>query len=144
MGREQFLGAWKLVSFESRLADGSVRLPFGKAPVGIAIFSPDGHVAAQLMRPDRPRFASDEQNTGTAEEIRQAFSNCVAYFGKCEIDEATRTLVTHVEGSMYPNWIGGDQTRTYAFRDGRLSLSPPPRIVRGQTVTSELIWERLT
>ena len=142
MGREQFVGAWRLVSFESRLPAGSVRHPFGEAPVGLAIFSADGHVAAQLMRPDRSRFASGEQTTGTPDEIRQAFSACVAYFGKCDIDEETGTLVTHVEGSLFPNWIGGDQVRTYEFRDGRLVLSPPPRTTGGQTVTSELVWER--
>ena len=144
MGREQFVGAWKLVSFESRLPDGSVRRPFGEAPIGIAIFSADGRIAAQLMRPDRPRFASDEQGTGTPDEMRQAFVGCVAYFGKCEIDDEARTLVTHVEGSMFPNWIGGDQVRTYEFRGERLVLMPPPRDVGGQTVTSELAWERLS
>jgi len=142
MSRDQFVGAWRLVSFESKLPDGTVRHPFGKAPVGLVIFSPGGHVAAQLMRPDRPRFASGEQGTGTPDEIRQAFSGCVAYFGRCEVDEGARTLVTHVEGSLLPNWIGGDQVRTYEFRGDRLVLRPPTRTVEGRTITSELIWER--
>jgi len=94
------------------------------------------------MRPDRPAFASGEQGAGTPDEIRGAFSACVAYFGRCDIDEETRTLVTHVEGSLFPNWIGGDQVRTYEFRGDRLVLRPPTRIADGQMITSELAWER--
>ncbi len=142
MSQDQFVGAWRLVSYEVQLANGSVRYPFGEVPVGLVIFMADGRMAAQLMRPDRPRFASDEQGSGTPDEIRQAFSGCVAYFGKCDIDEEARTLVTHVEGSLFPNWIGGAQVRTYEFRGDRLVLRPSTRTFEGQTITSELTWER--
>lgn len=139
MSVARFVGAWRLVSFESRRPDGTLTYPFGEAPIGIAIFSPDGHVAAQLMRPDRPPLSSPGP---TAEEIRQAFDGCVAYFGACNVDEATHTLVTRVAGSLFPNWIGGDQVRDFEFRGEQLVLRPPPRQTPAGLVTSELVWER--
>ncbi len=52
---------------------------------------------------------------------------------------ANAVLVTRVEGSLLPNWIGNNHVRTCGFRDGLLAL---PRTVGGQAVTSGLIWER--
>lgn len=143
MGREQFVGAWRLVSFESRRPDGTVALPYGGEPIGICIWLENGHFAAQLMRPDRPRFASEDPFVGTPEEMQRAFAGCIAYFGEWEVDEANQRVIHHVHGSMHPNMIGGDQVRGYEFRDGLLVLIPPPREVGGQTIASELAWERL-
>ncbi|MCE7928298.1 MAG: lipocalin-like domain-containing protein [Dehalococcoidia bacterium] len=141
--REKLVGAWRLVSFESRRPDGTVVRPWGDDPMGICIWLENGYVAAQLMRPDRPRFASSDPFTGTPEEMQRAFGGCIAYFGEWEVDEANRRVIHHIHGSMHPNMIGGDQVRGYEFRGERLVLIPPPREVDGGTVTSELAWERV-
>ena len=143
MGREQFLGAWRLVSYELTAQDGSVRYPFGESPIGLAVFTADGYASAQLMRGGRQRFRTDSLRDGTPEEMAGAFAGYVAYFGKCDVDEATRTLVTHVEGSLFPNWMGGDQVRNYEFRDGKLILMPQALLVQGEAVTGSLTWERV-
>jgi hypothetical protein len=143
MGREQFVGAWRLLSYETTRPDGTVTLPLGEEPIGLAVFTADGFVSAHLMRRDRPRFESGEHTRGTPAEVAAAFRDCVAYFGKCEIDESTRTLATRVEGSLFPNWIGGEQVRSYEFRDGKLVLMPPDvHLASGQSVSIRLTWER--
>jgi Lipocalin-like domain len=142
MSLDRFLGSWRLCSFESRYPDGRVAHPFGNSPIGLVVFSADGYASAHLMRPDRPRFASPDAGPPSPEEARQALIGFVAYYGRCEIDEGARTLTTRVEGSSIPNWIGGDQVRTFEFRGDRLVLRPPARETPVGEVTSELVWER--
>jgi len=142
MSLDRFLGSWSLRSFESRHPDGHVTYPFGDSPIGLVVFSADGYASAHLMRPDRPRFPSPDAGPPSPEEARQALTGFVAYYGRCEIDERARTLVTHVEGSSIPNWMGGDQVRTFEFRGASLVLRPPARETPAGPVISELVWER--
>jgi hypothetical protein len=39
----------------------------------------------------------------------------IAYFGKYSIDEATHVLTVDLEGSTFPNFTGGTQTRILSF-----------------------------
>lgn len=142
MGIEEFVGAWKLVSWESTRADGTVTRPWGEAPVGLAVFTREGYATAQLMRPGRAPLSADGSSRPSAEAAAEAMRGYVAYFGRYEVDEASRTLATHVEASLLPDWIGGDQVRSYEFRNGRLVLKPPSGMAGGESVTNELVWER--
>jgi hypothetical protein len=57
--REQLIGAWTLVSYEERPLDGSPSFyPMSEQPVGIIMYTPDGYMSAQLMKPGRTPFAS--------------------------------------------------------------------------------------
>ncbi len=52
---EQLVGAWKLVSYVEKPTDGSEPFyPMGTEPQGIIMYTPDGYMSAQLMRPGRP------------------------------------------------------------------------------------------
>ena len=52
--REQLIGAWTLVSYEERPVDGSPSFyPMSEQPVGIIMYTPDGYMSAQLMKPGR-------------------------------------------------------------------------------------------
>jgi hypothetical protein len=44
--------------------------PFGKNAQGSIIYTESGRVSAQVMRPDRPQFATGDQMKGTTEEIK--------------------------------------------------------------------------
>lgn len=138
---DSLVGSWRLRSFETRLADGRVTLPFGPDPIGLVVVTADGWASAHLMRPDRNRFA-DPDRPPSADEAQDALRGFVAYYGRCEVDEARHLLVTHVEGSANPNWIGGDQVRTYEFRGDVLVLRPPARETEAGTIQMELTWER--
>ena len=63
--RELLLGAWRLVSFEVRRADGEVYFPMGQGLVGLLLYLPDGHMSVQLMSPDRPQFQTPAYGAGT-------------------------------------------------------------------------------
>ena len=143
MAKAQFIGTWKLVSSEFRLSDGRVIYPLGSSAVGMLMYDASGHMSAQLMRPDRPAFASGDQAGGTPTEIRSAFEGFTAYFGTYEVNEGKASVIHHVEGSLFPNWVGGDQVRFYEFSPNRLTLSTPPIPMGSQHVTGLLIWERI-
>jgi hypothetical protein len=42
------------------------------------------------------------------------------------VDERRKTLTTQVEGSMFPNWVGGQQVRYYELSDKQLILKTTP------------------
>ena len=73
------VGAWKLISFEVQKADGQVIYPFGKNAQGSIIYTRSGRFSAQVMRPDRPQFASGVQMKGTFEGVGANFKGFVCY-----------------------------------------------------------------
>ncbi|MFC2039355.1 lipocalin-like domain-containing protein [Chloroflexota bacterium] len=142
MVKEQFIGTWKLVLSEFRLSDGQAVYPLGKEATGMLMYDASGHMSAQLMRRDRPTFASDDPFSGTLSEIKPAFEGFAAYFGTYEINEERAIVVHHVEGSLFPNWVGGNQIRFFELSGDRLTLSAPPIPMSGREMTGFLIWER--
>ncbi len=142
MGKEQFMGTWKLVSSEFRRSDGQLTYPMGRDAIGIIMYDANGHMSVQIMRPDRPAFASGDQLKGTPMEIKSAFEGFIAYYGVYEVNQGEGTVTHHVEGSSFPNWVGSAQRRFFEFSSNRLTLSTPPILAGGQQVTGVLIWER--
>jgi len=69
--KEQLVGTWTLVSSTVE-RDGTKVEPFGSNPIGYMIFTASGHFAWNLMRADRPKFASGNRATGTVEENKAA------------------------------------------------------------------------
>jgi hypothetical protein len=81
-------------------------------------------MSAQLGKADRARFGSRDPARGTDAEVRAAFDGYVAYFGTYEINDSTRAVTHHVQGASFPNWIGADLIRSFAFDEsGRLQLA---------------------
>jgi len=142
MVREQFIGTWKLVSFDMQQPDGQHTYPMGKDVAGTIMYDADGHMSVQIMRPGRPRFVSDDEVRGTTAEIKAAFEGFVSYFGNYEVNQKERTVTHHIKGCLFPNWVGKSQKRFYEFSGNRLILTTPPTLWDGQQVIGALIWER--
>jgi hypothetical protein len=142
MVKDSFVGVWKLVASEATIADGTTLYPYGKDALGMLTYDGHGHMSAQLMRRDRPLFASGDIRNGTPEEIREAFDGYTGYFGTYEIDEQEGAVTHRVLGSHFPNWVGQDQKRFFEFSGNRLTLRTPPIPTSGTTVTLALVWER--
>jgi len=136
------VGAWRLVSYESRDSAGGFQYPFGQGAVGQLLFDANGHMSAMLMKPDRPPFASHALHRGTDAEVRAAFDGFIAYFGTYTIDPAKGTVTLHVGAASYPNWVGGDQPRYYKLDGARLVLTTPPVQIGGRSLVTTLLWER--
>lgn len=143
MSSADFVGTWRLVSFESRLANGDVRYPMGAQPIGRIIYDAKGNMAVAFSRADRPRMGGPDKVRAPLEEKGAALDSFEAYFGTYRVYE-TRGIVTHhVEGALFPDWVGTDQERFYAFEGDRLELSTAPTDYGGITATAVLVWQRM-
>lgn len=139
---KKLAGVWRLVSSEFRTGGGDVIFPLGEGAEGLAIFTESGYMSAQLMRPNRPNFASGNQSSATPEEMQSALQGYAAYYGPCDVDVEKRTLTTQVEGSLFPNWVGGQQVRFYELTDTQLILKTTSMPFGDEEFVGVLIWER--
>lgn len=142
MPANPFVGTWRLVSAETKTADGEVSQPFGKNPTGYIMYSQDGYMAVAIMEPGRASFASGDFRAGTPEERQAAFDTYISYTGTYEV--RGDKVIHHIEVSLFPNWSGTDQERFFEFSGDRLSLHTPPMVMGGVERTAHLLWRRAT
>lgn len=110
--REKLIGAWHLVHINSPGPNGAeTEMP---QPLGMLIYTRDGHVSVQLMYPKAQRELNNQY-------VRDGYE---ASFGTYDIDEATHTLTHHVHGSNTGDLlVGKDLLRIYRFtKDGHLII----------------------
>jgi hypothetical protein len=127
---KEFLGAWKLVAVEDRLADGRMVHPYGRDAAGLLIYDASGKMSAQIMKRDRAPLSSNE-----AEEIKAALEGFTSFFGSYEIDREAGVIIHHVEGHLLPESVGKALERKFEFAGDRLILTPSP--------TRRVVWERV-
>lgn len=136
-----FAGVWNLISYTRRAPDGTVGHPYSEQPIGRLTYDTAGRMSAQLMRPGRasalPPGVSYALGQASDAEIREAVSGFVAYYGTYEIDEASATVLHHVQAALVPSWTGATLRRRYHFDGRRLTLSAE---AAGVSIT--LVWER--
>jgi hypothetical protein len=140
---QAFVGTWRLVSYESRTADGRVRYPFGRDAQGYLTYAAEGFMSVAIMGTHRPHFRmANDFAEGTPEEQLVAGKQYLSYAGTYEVREGG-VLLHHVEVSLFPNWVGGVQERLYTLEGDRLTLSTRPVHIGGQLRTAHLVWERV-
>lgn len=144
MLKDQFVGTWALVSQEYRDGSGQVVYPAGREAAGVIMYDAAGSMAVQIMRVDRPLFASGDVLDGTDAEIRAAYQGYNAYFGTYTVDEAQRIVTHHLKGSLFPNRVGSEQVRYFTFEGDRLTLRTPPILRGGASLVGTLVWERVS
>ena len=139
------VGTWRLVAIEERDADGKLTIPldYGPEPIGLLMYDATGHMSAQAMRRGRARLPSDDVHLATPEQAKAALVGYNGYFGRYEVRPSEGLVIHHVEGSMIPNWEGGQQPRRFTLAGDRLILEPPPIQAAGQKRTRRLTWERV-
>jgi len=137
------IGTWRLVSYEAHTSSGEARYPLGQDVLGQLSYDAGANMSAHVMRTDRPMFASNHPGSGTDAEVRSAFEGHVSYFGTYTVDPGARTVIHHVRGASYPNWIGHDQIRYYRIDGPHLVLSAPPILDRGEALEYILTWKRM-
>lgn len=142
MTRDQFLGVWKLVSYEFRLSDGILIRPMGQGVRGLLMYDRSGWMMLQVMDPARPQFASDDWLTGTPAEVQAAWEGAFSYYGRFELDERRGMVIHKIQGAAFPNWIGNDRELFPSFSDDRLTLMTLPMPLSGETAVGYLTWER--
>ena len=87
------------------------------------IYSPDGYMSGQLMKLDRPGYASGDMEPGPTEELAAAAAGYLAYSGPFYVDEKAETLRHHMSVSLFPNWIGDTKERFVELDGDTLTIS---------------------
>jgi hypothetical protein len=110
--REKLIGAWRLVHIDAPGSDGKP-LEFLQ-PIGMLIYTRDGHMSVQLMYP----------KSTNAESNDYVLDGYEASFGSYDLDEAKHMLTHHVQGSVTRDLlVGKDLPRVYQFTaDGKLII----------------------
>ena len=133
------IGTWRLVTYEAHAGD-EVSYPLGEDAAGYIMYTPDGYMSVLIMAAGRTNFASDDILGGTDAEKLEAASTFISYCGGYEF--LGDRVIHKIETAFYPNRVGTEQVR-YVRRDGdELVLTTPPMVIRGQSRSGRLIWER--
>ena len=143
-GAGQLVGTWRLLSRVVTLEDGTaVQDPgLGKTPTGYLMYDSSGHMAAQLMRPDRPMAIDCGTSAPAPRDNSQSVNGYDAYFGTYKIDETNHTVTHHLEGALAAADVGKNLVREFQLSGDKLTIivrtnSPKEKQIR------TLTWERV-
>jgi lipocalin-like protein len=118
------VGAWRLISYEDRPAQGAVKRPYGDQPKGMVIYDRSGAMSIQIMAVPHPKVASGTDEKVTPQEKIALFDAYLAYFGTYTVDAQSSVVIHHVEGDIADVFIGDNQERPFAINGDTLALAP--------------------
>jgi hypothetical protein len=140
--RKPFVGTWKLVSSTEVLPDGTERpYGFGVHPRGYLMYDATGHMCAQVVNDDRPRWVDPDHPT--ADEVKTAFDGFGGYCGTYTIDEKAQTLAHLPEVPFDPNIVGQAKPRNYKFENGKLIYTGTEPFEGGGETHWTMVWEKV-
>src|ERR1700687_254421 len=96
---KDLVGVWTPVSVDA----------YGPNPKGSLIFEGDGHYSMLLMRPDIPKYLSNNRTQGSPAGYRITVEGSLSHFGTYSVSGTD--LIFHTEARTFPNWNGTDQKR---------------------------------
>ena len=136
--KEQLLGTWTIVSFDSFDASGA-KVPNmeGRDLKGLLIFTDNGRFSIQLIT-DYPKLASNDRMKTTPAEDKAVAHGVLSYFGTYTVSEADKTVSYRIERSAFPNQIT-DAKRVATLTGDELKLDNATRTAGGKTVQ---VWRR--
>jgi Lipocalin-like domain len=137
---DEIVGTWKLVTYTAQDDQGGpVIYPLGPAAVGLIMYTHDGYMSAQLMRPDRPDY--DHPGTPSTEQAATAAAGYLAYGGPYTVDETSGVVHHDVAVSLLPNWLNTAQLRNSTLDGDRLTLVADVSADK-VTIRATLVWSR--
>ncbi|WP_162651181.1 lipocalin-like domain-containing protein [Lentilitoribacter sp. Alg239-R112] len=136
----RILGTWNLVKWVNELDDGTEIFPFGEDAKGYIHYAKNGHLFVHIMMSNRANYIGSDPFSGSIDEDSAAIKSQITYAGTYEF--VNSKLVHHVTMSSFPNWVGKDQVRDFAFDGEHLHLSAAGAQFQGQNVTAKLIWKQ--
>jgi hypothetical protein len=134
-------GCWDLVHCTFTADDGTLRTPWGAAPIGVLLVTPSGELSAHGGRSGR---APQAGALPTPAEKQQAYDEYFSYFGRVvRVDDEAGTMVTAVDGAPDPGWIGSEQLRYLDVEDDdHIVLRTPLLALAGSEVVGRMAWTR--
>ena len=137
--RDQLIGIWTLVSFDTVDADGNkTRLPNAKGNVS---FDATGrYIEIIVINSDRPKWKSTNRDQVTADEYKSAASGLAAQYGTWSADDTTKRISKKIDQALNPNNLGVEQQSLVAVKGDSLIESTLQSGVTGRTSVN--VWMR--
>jgi hypothetical protein len=138
--KQQIVGTWQV---QSATVDqnGKKVQPFGPHPTGYWIFTAGGNFVSDIVRPDLPKFASNNRMKGTIRENRAVVQGSLSFFGTYTVNDADHSLTVRYVGSSFPNWMGTEQKRSVEISGDQLTYKNPHGTIGGASVV--LVMKRI-
>lgn len=140
MERQELIGTWRLLSYESRDEAGHVTHPYGRDAVGYILYSEDGYVSVAIASSDRSPYLGGDILGGTLQERAEAAATYRSYVARYEL--LGDRVLHHFQLSLFPNRVGTTEERLIEYDGQRLILSTPPTLSGGTVQRSRLVWKR--
>jgi Lipocalin-like domain len=101
--KQQLVGTWTLVSCD-------IKQPFCVNPSGSLSLDASGRYTWVLAARGRPKATTTAATRAdiTPDYYKAIAQGMVAQFGTWSVNEADKTLTTHIEGALFPNGEGTD------------------------------------
>lgn len=138
---QDFVGTWRLVTWENKDEEGNSTYPFGEDAMGYLMYSADKYMCVTLSKKDRPNFTGGDILTATPEEQSMALGTYISYCGSYDLAPGKVTHRPTV--SLFPNYIGTEQVRIFRFENGKLVLTHAPEMMDGKMRTPLIVWEKV-
>ena len=132
-GPQGLVGTWRLVSFED-VENGQTVRQFGDKPLGLFIYTADGHVAIQIANPANPSCVATGKKSPAGrkddvavpecspEQMQALFDGYIAYWGTYTVDLAAGVVIHHVKSDISNGYAGTDQRRPFRLEGDRLVI----------------------
>ena len=131
--KEQLVGTWTLISYDSVAADGSKKSVFGSLK-GYVMLDAGGHYMYMVVDMTRSKWNSKDRTQTTNEEYAAAAKGLVAQFGTSSVDETTKTLTRKLEGALNPGHPGIEEKKLVVVSADELKLlDPSSKFTNGRT-----------
>lgn len=137
--QQPLVGAWRLERYVDTPEGGAPVYAFGEHPIGLFVFSADGHASISMMRnpPEASAVADPDPDACVPDWY-------CSYFGTYTVEPSVQAWSIHVEGGNIPSFIGTDQTRAFLIEgDGnRMTMTDAYRDENGRIIRTERVLVR--
>lgn len=136
---DKIAGAWSLVSFEQQAPNGTVTYPLGKDALGSIYYLPEGFVSVHIMQVNRSEYVNPALYANG--KLKYTDLGYLAYSGRFSLNQSETIITHHIDISMFPEWVGGQQIRVIKLDGDHLSLSSDGP-VGPDKIKFRLLWKR--
>lgn len=137
--KEQLVGTWNYVLATNTNADGSKFYPNGQNGAGLLMFDNAGNFSWHIIKPDIPKYASNNRLQGTPEENKATVQGVLSYFGTYTVDPDGNGMTMNIKASSFPNFTGQSQKRKVSLSGDELTIVNAAGASGG---TAEVKWQR--
>ena len=127
------VGTWRLVSFED-FEDGKIIRRFGERPMGLFVYTADGHVSVQISNPANPACIAPGKKFGPGKkddlalpacnpkQMRALLDGTVTYWGTYTVDLGAGVVTHNVLSDVSNGYAGTVQPRPFRLNGDRLVI----------------------